>query len=274
MKKKSHLITSMAVPLALLFVSTFLYSARPRASAQGSDFNRLTLTISSPKDGLVELEPVPIVVNLRNETNQTIVGHSALGFSNNFVKLFLVGGNGEAREIQNVSPVTGNTAAAPRELGPGESLEVKEALAFHLDKSFPRPGAYRIQAVLYDARWSNEIKSNVLTIHIHHPDGVTLEALNYIKRLGAASYFFSGVGFPSEEQARTALEDFTAKFSETGYGDYAAFLLGEHYFYGKDFTRAEQQLSLLAKKTDFVFADKAKKYLEKMKNDNASRRTP
>src|SRR3954447_15336035 len=100
MKKKSHLFTSMAMLMVLLFVSTFLYSARPHARAQGSDFTRLTLTISSPKDSFVELEPVPIAVNLRNETNQTIVGHSALGFSNNFVKLFLVEANGEAHEIQ------------------------------------------------------------------------------------------------------------------------------------------------------------------------------
>ncbi len=128
---------------------------------------------------------------------------------------------------------------------------------------------------VHDAKWSNEIKSNVLTVRILQPEGLNLEALKYIKTLSASSYFFSGVGFSSEAEQRTALEVFTAKFGETLYGDYAAFLLGERYFYDKDYTRADAQFSLLANKADFVFADRAKKYIEKTKKDNAlSKETP
>ena len=272
MKNRSRFITSMV----LLVVGTVLYAVFQQSStAQRSDFSKLTLKINSTKEVFVELEPIPITLNLRNESGQAILAHSALDLSDNFVKLFIIEEGGQTGEIQNLSPVTGNTAAAPREIGPGESLEAKQVLAFHLDKTFPRPGDYRIQAVLHDARWSNEIKSNVLTVRVLQPEGLNLEALKYIKTLGASSYFFSGVGFTSEAEQRTALEVFTAKFGETLYRDYAAFLLGERYFYDKDYTRADAQFSLLANKADFVFADRAKKYIEKIKKDNVlSRETP
>ena len=91
--------------------------------------------------------------------------------------------------------------------------------------------------------------------------------MKYIKSLGASSYFFSGVGFTSKEQALAVLDEFTARFGATVYGDYAAFLLGEHYFYEKEYERASGQFSLLTNRTNFVFADKARKYLEKIKSD-------
>jgi hypothetical protein len=274
MKNRSRFITSMAVLFVLIVVSILLYAVRRPNAAQTSAFSRLTLKMASTKEDFVELEPIPIILNLRNDTNQTILGHSALNFSNNFVKLFIVQENGQTQEIQNLTPVTANTAASPKKIEPGENLEEKQVLAFHLDKTFPVPGDYRIQAVLYDPEWTREVKSNVLTIRIFQPEGLDLEALKYIKSLAASSYFFSGVGFASTEKARSVLEEFNARFGETVYGDYANFLLGEHYFYDKKYKRASTHFSLLADKTSFVFADKAKKYLEKIKREGTASETP
>jgi hypothetical protein len=259
----------IAPAVLLLLLSAMLYgSAQQPSAAQRLEFSQLTLKLSSTKEDFVQLEPIPIILNLRNETDQPIVGHSALDFSNNFVKLFLIRENGETSEIQRLSPVTGNTAASPKKFGPSENLEAKQALAFQLDKTFPHPGNYRIQAVLYDAGWSSEVRSNVLTIHILKPEGLNLQAFEYIKSLGASSYFFSGVGFSSKEQARASLEDFINRFGETAYADYAAFSLGEFYFYDKEYQRADKRFNHLAKRTDFVLADKAQKYLEKIKRED------
>jgi hypothetical protein len=202
---------------------------------------------------------------LRNESNEKAIGHSALEFSDNFVKLFIIEEGGEAREIQDVSPITAHTVASPREIGPSESVEAKQALAFHLDKIFPRPGNYRIRALLYDAKWSNKIQSNVLTIHIVEPEGLNLEALNYIRSIGASSYFLSGVGFSSEEKERAALEEFTASFGDTVYADYAIFLLGERYFYNNENARAKLYFDRLREKANFVFADKVLDYRNKLR---------
>lgn len=267
MSKRSRFMIAPAVML-LLLLSAFLYgAAQQQGAAQRLEFSQLTLNLSSTKEDFVQLEPIPIILNLRNETAQPIQGHSALDFSNNFVKLFVIKENGDASEIQNPSPVTGNTAASPRNFGPGENLEARQALVFQLDKTFPHPGNYRIQAVLYDAAWSSEVRSNVLTIRILKPEGLNLAAFEYIKNLGASSYFFSGVGFSGKEKARAVLEDFTNRFGETAYADYAAFSLGEFYFYDREYGRADKQFDHLAKRTGFVLADRARKYLDKIKHE-------
>lgn len=269
MKKKLLFITSMSMLFVLLVPSIiFRGLAQEPSVPHRSDFSKLTLKIRSTKEDFVQLEPIPIIFNLSNETAQPIVGHAALELPNKFVKLFMIEADGEPHEIQNLSPITAHTVAAPREISPGENLESKQVLAFYLDKSFPHPGSYRIQAKLYDPSWTNEIKSNLLTIRVLRPDGLTLKALKSIKSMGASSYFFSGVGFSSKEQERAALEDFAAKFGGTVYGDYATFSLGELYFYDKKYDQASKQFSVLEKKTDFVFGDKAKKYLEKIIRGN------
>lgn len=276
MKNKPRFIATMTTLLVLLVVGTVLSGAAQEPSVpHRMEFSKLTLKISSTKKDFVELEPVPIISSLRNETAQAIVGHSALELSNNFIKLFVIEDNGEIHEIQNLSPLTGNTAASQREISPGENLESKQLLAFYLDKSFPRPGTYRIQAKMFDGSCTNEIRSNVLTIRVVRPGGLTLKALKSIKSMGASSYFFSGVGFSSQEQERAALEDFIAKFGDTVYADYATFSLGELYFYDNKYEQASKRFSVLEKKTDFVFSDKAKKYLENIRRENTiSEETP
>lgn len=269
MKKKLFFILTMGILFILLIPGIIFHgSAQEPSVPHRSDFSKLTLKISSTKEDFVQLEPIPIIFNLRNDTTQPIVGHAALELPNKFVKLFIIEDDGEPREIQNLSPITAHTIAAPREISPGESLQSKQVLAFYLDKSFPHPGSYRIQAKLYDPGWTNEIMSNFLTIRVVRPDGSSLKALEAIQSLGASSYFFSGVGFSSKEQERAALEDFAAKFSGTVYGDYAIFSLGELYFYDKKYEQASKHFRILEKKTGFVFGDKARKYLEEIMRGN------
>ena len=165
MKKKLVSIMTMSTLFTLLIPGIIFHgSAQEPGVPHRSDFAKLTLKISSTKEEFAQLEPIPMIFNLRNETAQPILGHAALELSDHFIKLFIVDGNGEGHEIQNLSPITANTAAAPRPISPGENLESKQLLAFYLDQSFPHPGTYRIQAKLYDASWTNEIKSNFLTI--------------------------------------------------------------------------------------------------------------
>lgn len=269
MKQKISFIITISVFLILLVIGPVSYGVEQEPGVPHmTDFSKLTLKISSTKEEFAQLEPIPMIFNLRNETTRPIVGHAALELPSNFIKLFIAEANGEMHEIQDLSPLTGNTAASQREISPGENLESKQVLAFYLDKSFPRPGSYQIQAKLYDASLTNEIKSNLITIRVLRPDGLALKALKSIKSLGASSYFFSGVGFSSKEQERAALEDFIAKFGGTVYGDYAAFSLGELYFYDKQYEQASKQFRVLEKKTDFVFSHKAKKYLEEIIRGN------
>lgn len=122
-----------------------------------------------------------------------------------------------------------------------------------------------MQVTLSDAKWNEEIKSNLITIRVVRPEGMDLQALEYIKGLGASSYFFSSMGFSSKEQERNILEDFTSRFGNSIYDPYAEFSLGELYFYEKDYKKAVERLSKVAKRSEFALAGKAEKYLDKIK---------
>jgi hypothetical protein len=269
MKKSLSSTVTVTLLLLLILASSALHGSprKPLAGASGSDFSDLTLRVTSTKEEFVQLEPIPIVLSVSNETKEPIIGHSALSFASNFVKLLVTNDVGETYQISNLSPLTSGTFAAPRAINPGEKLEVQEVLAFQLDKNFSRPGKYRLQAVLYDGKRQREIKSNAIEIQILAPEGASLEALKYIQKLGAASYFFSGAGFPSREKARAALEQFAVRYTTTAYADYAAYLLGELYFYDEDYQRAQDQFGKVVNKSNSVLSDKSATYLDKIRNE-------
>ncbi|MBD0373032.1 MAG: hypothetical protein ICV60_19485 [Pyrinomonadaceae bacterium] len=173
------------------------------------------------------------------------------------------------QQVKNLSPIRANTAAPSVRLEPGGRFESTQVLSFKLDRNFLHPGVYQIQITLVDSKWNEEIKSNLITIRVVRPEGLNLQALEYIKRLGASSYFFSGVGFSSKEQERDVLEDFASRFGDSIYGPYAEFSLGELYFYEKDYKKAVQRLSKLAKMPEFALAHRAEKYLDKIKAESA-----
>ncbi|HEX6046869.1 MAG TPA: hypothetical protein VFZ22_20420 [Pyrinomonadaceae bacterium] len=57
----------------------------PETFAQVSGkFEDFTLTLTTPKAKYLELQPIPIVLTLKNETNGPIVGHNGLEFGTGF----------------------------------------------------------------------------------------------------------------------------------------------------------------------------------------------
>jgi hypothetical protein len=257
--------------LIIIVLSLLSYNvvfAQQEMSTQALSFSDLTLNVETTKDEFAQLEPIPITIRLINQTSHPAMGHSALDFSNNFIKVFFSRGEGQMREVENLSPVRANTAAPSVRIEPGGRFESTQVLSFNLDKNFLQPGVYQIQLTLSDSKWNEEIKSNLITIRVVRPEGINLQAFEYIKHVGAASYFFSGIGFPSQEQQRNVLEDFTYRFGESIYGPYAEFSLGELYFYEKDYKKAAQRLGKVAKRPEFALADKAEKYLNKIREES------
>jgi hypothetical protein len=61
-------------------------SSHPQVSPQtGADFSKLTLEMQSTKERFIQLEPVPIILTLKNETPEPIESHSAIGLSQNYI---------------------------------------------------------------------------------------------------------------------------------------------------------------------------------------------
>jgi hypothetical protein len=144
---------------------------------------------------------------------------------------------------------------------PGERYESTQLLTLDLDKLFPEPGTYAMQAAVHDVGWKEEIRSNAVKIVIVSPEGRNLEAFLFLKNQPESTFFFSGVGLAGKKRMRDMMEEFAARFHDTDYGPYALLLLGELYFYRNEHDRAIQYCEALASTLDFVLRDRNLFYL-------------
>jgi hypothetical protein len=244
----------------LFIASTIIFSilfpkfALLHVDTRAPSFSRLTLELATTKEGFVLREPIPLILTLGNKTQESIIGHKALGLSYNLIELFTLH-NGEKRKIENLSPLQKLVRVNPISIGPGERHQAKELLTLDLDKLFPRPGTYQIQAVLHDVSRKEQIQSNILTIYIHEPAGLDLLAYEYLKKNANPSNFFTGLELSGNEQGQKVLEGFVSNFSGTSYWDYAADMLAGFYFVKKEYEKAIELYAKVAAKTNFLFAD-------------------
>lgn len=255
------------VPFALLASFSVLNLARQQGGfAQVSNFSNLTFEIATTnKKDFVRLEPIPIILTLSNKTAQTILGHRALVFSDNMVRLSVMKEGGKKQEIRQLSPFPKEIFIKPVEIKPGESYQAKELLTLNLDSIFPEPGEYHIYATLLDPNSKQVVKSNIVTIHVLEPEGVDRQAFDFIQASSKSSDFLSGRYLSGHEEAQSTLERFVLNYGGSAYGDYATFLLGELYFEQGEDDKAGEQFLRLSKKPDFVFADKVSDYRVKLK---------
>lgn len=258
------------VPLTALLCAFFIegidsIGASQRRLSQSSNFSDLTLKIAAPKKEVLQLEPLPLVLELSNETDHSIMGHTALDFSFNHINLLVRQSGGSIREVKELSPSSGRVIVSERKIESGERHESKQVVTINLAKIFPQPGSYEVQAVLFDVEWQEQVKSNIITINIVRPQGIDREAFEFIEGQSTAPYFFCALEITTDANALRALEEFEANFGESGYGDYASFQLGRFYFFQDQFAKARVRLEKIAKRGDFVFSGAAADYLEKMK---------
>lgn len=262
--------TTLSTVFSLMIVGTSLFATTHKmnvseASQQESDFANLTLLIASPKSSYVKLEPISFALSLKNNTRQPIRGHSAIEFSDNCIELFVGLNNGQMERIDNLSVIQKQTIVTPRNIESGETQQAEELLSLDLEKVFPVAGTYKIQAVLYNTDRSKNITSNFLTISVNEPSGRDNEAFQFIRNSGNASDFFSGRKLSGNPQSRQIFEQFEARFGDSSYGDYVDYLLGESYYYGDDDDKAMRRFEKLLRKSNFIFSDKVKDYLDKIK---------
>ena len=255
MKKNFSILFLLSMmPMLIFFIVPSFAQTTP---VQGS-FSDLTLEISSPKQKLVQFEPMALILTLSNKTSSPIAARTSIDLSAGFVELFTIRKNGEPVKIQNLSPIAGLVIVRPGIIRSGESHQTKELLTLDLDKVFPQPGTYQIQAVLRNGEGKQQVKSNLLTIHVLEPTGLDIQAFDYLKNRTNPSYFFSGLEL---DKTQVQMVEFVSNFRDSSYGDYVAFMLGEFYLVRKDYTRAIEQLNGVSKKPDFVYGDRALYYL-------------
>lgn len=264
MKKFTCLAVATMFLLLAVSVGRSVMGTHQDAPPAASKFSDLTLTIATTKKDFVPLEPIPIILTLSNNTQQPIIGHGAIDLSQHYVDLLVGRSSDDMQLFRSLSTVQVDGIVKPRKIAPGESHQSLDLLTIKLDKMFPQPGTYQIQAVLHNIGRKEEVRSPLMSLRILSPRGRDLQAYEYLKSKPSGSLFFSGLD--SSEKGTEVLEEFAAKFGDSVYADHAAYLLGVTYFYKKEYRKAKEQFSKLSAKPAFVFSKEASDYLEKANN--------
>lgn len=236
--------------------------ANPQKGQKGqAGFSDLKLEIDTAKRRFIRLEPVPIILSISNGTAQPIQASTTLLLGADFVELFVKSEGGEMRKIKNLTSESMLISPGIITIKPKESYREDQLLTLALDKIFPQAGVYYIEAVLHDARTKETIRSNQVTLTVAEPEGLDLEAFNYLTGNANPSSFFGGIANSTPEKAET----FALLFGESVYGDYVAYMLGRYYWVNEKYGKAHKHFDKLSKKDDFIFANMVKGYLSKIK---------
>lgn len=254
---------TMIAALCVINLSAQEAQSHPRADLS---FSSLTLEISTGKKKPLLLEPISITIILSNRTGEPVLGHSAIGFSDNHLDLYVSPAGGQLRKIDRLSPLRKQLVVTPRPILPGESYETSGLITLDMKPLFPVSGNYQIQAVLHDTEGKSEIRSNILNVQVVEPWGRDYAALQFIESKDNASSYFSGMGLVRSKKAQDELEKLASDFSDSPYADYANYLLGEVFFFKEDYGKANEKFSKLTGKTDFAHAKKVKEYLREIKD--------
>ena len=255
--------------LALVFLQSIIFIKTQTSQAQQSNpevrpFTDLTLEISTTKDSLVPLKPIPIIIKQSNKTNQPVFGYDYMRFGYAPLNLYIQKlGDAERKRVVSLTPLRSYISQYKNIIIPaGDSREWKEWLAFELNQYFPEPGTYQLQMVLLNPGGTQSVKSNTIEIEIKEPIGVDREVYNLIKKYPRPDSLFTGMDF---NETKDVLEAIATKFPNNAYAKNSTFLLGQSNFYRKQYTQALGRLMKLENDKDFIFAEKVKKYLKEIR---------
>lgn len=246
------------------------------------NFQDLTFKIGTSKQEFLQLEPIPIFINLANEQSYPVVGHFSVDFSLGAVKLLIAPiGQDLVVSEQQLNPVRVSLKRKNRTIQPKESYQTTEQLTMGLETLFPSLGQYQLQLVMNDATGSQKLYSNKIIVNIIKPIGNSLRAYQYLQTNTKTEYIFSGF---YDSRSKEQLEYIANNFADTVYGKQIIFQLAKVSFANKEYEKAINYLEALLKDKDFAFNDeilvnlaqananldnkeKAKKYLERLVTD-------
>ena len=253
--------------LLFLLTATFGVTQQPsRPASPPSQFEKFTLTIATPKSKYVELEPIPIILTLKNETDEPLVGHTVFIFGGGYVRLYLIHDDGR-HEVKPLTLLRALIYPNPREFVPGQEASDTELLDVALNKLFPKPGTYQLQAKMMYRTGS--VWSKPIDVEVVEAEGDDAEALRFIRASKKPEYFFTGTDFVGNSENAERLKTFVAVYGDTVYGDYATHMLAQLYHAKREYESARPLLEMLSKKRTYAFAEDASRYLDQLiRNQN------
>ncbi|GEM_PF-6286806 len=234
-------------------------------------FSELTLRITSTKPDFVQLEPIPITVSLRNQTDKPILGHNALDFASRHIVVHIRNGHNEEKKVDELSVMKVLIQVDDNPIFPGEGYTTAQLLELDLGRAFEQHGTYHLKVTVGNGNWTETVESDYITVNISAPQGIDRNAAEFMKKSQYAAEFLCAAELFSNTKYRQEFEEFESKFSESVYGKYAMFRLASYYFYKGEHSKARERFDKLAKKPNFIYAEKVKDYLAKIESKASSK---
>ncbi|HMJ08549.1 MAG TPA: hypothetical protein VK468_06070 [Pyrinomonadaceae bacterium] len=254
--------------LLLFLVSATSWNVLAQAGPnQTGRFSDLSLKITSPRESYLLLEPIPVIFQLRNNTNGPIAGHGSFRFSCSAVEMFVRNPMGQIQTIRPLSLYKARCVSKDHNIPPRAQTQYTELLNLDLNRYFVSTGIYGIQAVFHSANGPELVRSPWLTISVTQPEGNSLAAYEFLKQGTDLSRVF--VRHETEEQ-RTFFEAFLANYADSPYSPYIRFNLAEYYMFSGDWDKAKAKLNNLSSVEDFVFASKVAEMLKGLETKQKS----
>jgi hypothetical protein len=221
----------------------------------------LTLEISTPQHKYLQFEPIVIDLKLSNQTTDPINWNGDLHIGGNNINLLMRSANGnEVRwkgDKANVDIVLDSEV-----LQAGKHKEIQNLIdARFAEQLFSQPGRYQFRVefnyigLTYNQRQNVTIVSNPITIDIDEPKGKERIAYGYLKQ----NYQRVIDGGNIVEKTRV-LQHFVDNFSNTPYGKYIIFDLGNTYLSAKEYEKAEEAFYQISD-VDFYYSKQVGKHL-------------
>ena len=258
--------------VAVLFIGFPTQDQRRSASVAG-EFQNFTLSLATPKTRYLELQPIPIVITLKNETEAPLVGHRVLEFGTAYLRLYVDRGDGP-HEVRPLSLLIKDVIANSREFKPGEEVKTTERLNLKLNEVFPKPGTYQLHARLNSSEGKESVTSQPIEVEIVQPVGLDAQALEFIRNNDEPAYFFTGLRTIRQPEKLQLLENFVAVYGQSAYADEATFLLGQVQFARREYQKARTIFEGLSKRSDYVFAGQASEYLRRIEREEKRKERP
>jgi hypothetical protein len=263
--KKNLSIFSAVLTILFLVISLVIFGQQ-NSQNNTKPFSDLTFVVSPERDTFLPMEPIVLNLSLSNNTNSPILGHTDIDFDSAFVDLYISTQQGYRIKIGSLSIVSKNRRPIEEKpIPPNYRVEVKDVF-YTLNRYFPDNGTYTFEFVLRGIKSELEVKAAPFSISIVEPTGRDRAAYNLLKTKRVRPFFFAGDDNGDTEMFKH-FENLANQFGDTGYGDYATWVLANKYRFRNDKLKAKQMLRRLLLRPNFVFIEKVKKLLEELEEE-------
>ncbi|MBK9163080.1 MAG: hypothetical protein IPM21_04085 [Acidobacteria bacterium] len=250
---------SFSLPV-LLSLSLTLKTQKYASAHEG--FEGLSLQISSSKQSFVQLEPIPIIFKLRNNTNREIVGHANFRFSCNTVEIYVRDAQRAERKIKQLSTYRSRCVGTESPIPDGAHIDGFDVLKLDLLRYFDLPGHYQIRAVLKSTTSDANARSGWYDVTIAAPLANDLDALTFLQEETDTGRVFSEIDSKEREMI---FEDFLAKYPDSPYSPYIRLNLAERHTFSGNRQNALVALEQLESVQNFIYAPRVKELLRSLR---------